>query len=659
MGTFKVAAYAWWGIAVLVLGIGLLAAWQFASRPQPAPLLPPPPATAADEPPADPRRSQSIPFDNVRPEVRYVGDAACAACHPEQAATYRQHPMGRSAAAAVSLLDQERYDSQARNPFTALGWQFQVKRRGLKLIHRALFRDADGQTVAERVAEIAFAIGSGKQGRSYLEWRDGYLYQSPISWYSREHIWDLSPGFDARWQHFSRPITVQCLFCHCNAAPLVEHTINRYEPALLNNLTIGCERCHGPGELHVQRHERGEVVVGPDRSIANPARLEPALREAVCQQCHLLGESRVVRRGREPFDFRPGLPLHLFVSVFVRPAEWCDDQKSVSHVEQMQRSRCFQESKGPGQLGCTSCHDPHAVPAPSERVSFYRERCLRCHAAEPTPGRGRTCVLDPAVRRQQAAGDSCIDCHMPRQASANIAHAAVTDHRIVRRPADPSSLNDKDQELPPGRIPLVHFHRSAFSPWDPEVQRDLGLAMIELARHTHHDPSRRMICATALPLLETALAHAADDLAAAEAGAYALWGLDRPAEALRILEAVLARGPRQLALEDAARIALELEQFEAAQGYWQRLLDANPGHPSGHAHLAELLAKNGHWQLALKACQAALRLDPGPGPARRLLILCCLRTGDKEQARRELDLLERLAPAQADELRRELGRELP
>src|SRR5712691_10215802 len=35
-------------------------------------------------------------YRNTRPGVQYVGDANCASCHPDQAESYRQHPMGRS-----------------------------------------------------------------------------------------------------------------------------------------------------------------------------------------------------------------------------------------------------------------------------------------------------------------------------------------------------------------------------------------------------------------------------------------------------------------------------------------------------------------------------------------------------------------------------------
>ena len=38
------------------------------------------------------------PYQNARPGVGYVGDAACTRCHREIAEAYRSHPMGRSLA---------------------------------------------------------------------------------------------------------------------------------------------------------------------------------------------------------------------------------------------------------------------------------------------------------------------------------------------------------------------------------------------------------------------------------------------------------------------------------------------------------------------------------------------------------------------------------
>src|SRR5262249_57855384 len=107
----------------------------------------------------------------------------------------------------------------------------------------------------------------------------------------------------------------------------------------------------------------GPPAAKPDETIVNPARLPARLRDAVCEQCHLQGESRILRRGREAFDYRPGLPLHLFWSVFIRPPELVEGLKFVGHVEQMRSSKCW--SKSGGELACVSWHDPHRLPEPA------------------------------------------------------------------------------------------------------------------------------------------------------------------------------------------------------------------------------------------------------------------------------------------------------
>src|SRR5262249_52353349 len=160
------------------------------------------------------------------------------------------------------------------------------------------------QKLDQAESEVHYAIGSGTRGRSYFTSHDGYLLRTPISWFSQKAIWDLSPGFVLHMPS-RRPI-VECLFCHTNHADCVAGSLNHFRLRVFRGYAIGCERCHGPGELHVQRHERGEPATGFDDTIVNPNRLEPVLREAVCQQCHLEGSMRILRRGRQPFDYRPG-----------------------------------------------------------------------------------------------------------------------------------------------------------------------------------------------------------------------------------------------------------------------------------------------------------------------------------------------------------------
>src|SRR5262249_33523184 len=149
------------------------------------------------------------------------------------------------------------------------------------------------------------------RGYSFLAEREGKLYQSPIAWYTEGRRWDLAPDYRVHNLHFDRRITLECLFCHTNRVERVETG-----PAVFHGLAIGCERCRGRGEPHVRGRVRGPAGGGP-WTIVPPARLEsPALRESVCEQCHLQGTDRSSVDGRSPFDYRPGLDLAQFVRVW-------------------------------------------------------------------------------------------------------------------------------------------------------------------------------------------------------------------------------------------------------------------------------------------------------------------------------------------------------
>src|SRR5207244_12711950 len=150
---------------------------------------------------------------NVRPDVPYVGDDACARCHRGHAASFREHPMGRSVAPAARAAPVERYGPSAHNPFDKGDLQYLVERGDGRVVHRERRRDAQGRVVTELAAEVQLAVGSGTRGRTYLVNRDGYLFQSPVSWYTQHGRWDLTPGLDPA-EHFDRPARADCLFCH-------------------------------------------------------------------------------------------------------------------------------------------------------------------------------------------------------------------------------------------------------------------------------------------------------------------------------------------------------------------------------------------------------------------------------------------------------------
>ncbi len=409
------------------------------------------------------------PYRNTRPGVKYVGDAACTRCHAEIARTYRSHPMGRSLAPIDAAAPGPDGTGDGRPLFEAQGLEYSVAHRDGRVFHQETRRDSAGRVVARNEAEVQFVVGSGRQAFAYLIEHDGFLFQSPITWYAQKRRWDLAPGYEKVNLHFHRPAAPGCLYCHANRVEPVAGTVNRYRPPLFRGHAIGCERCHGPGELHVALPP---LVDGKDMTIVNPANLEPALRDAVCEQCHLNGVRRVLRIDRRDEDYRPGLPFHQIWSVFEPPAG-TGGNRVVGQFEQMYESRCYRASQG--QFWCVSCHDPHQQPAPAEKVAYYRGRCLECHA-------DRGCSLAAETRLQRSREDDCAGCHMPRTRSTDVIHTATTDHRVLRH-------GNEEQRSPtvadhPRGDPrsLVHFHHDLMS--DRERRRSR-------TRHGHsHLPGR-------------------------------------------------------------------------------------------------------------------------------------------------------------------------
>jgi predicted CXXCH cytochrome family protein len=576
-------------------------------------------------------------YTNTRAGIAYVGDAVCAKCHAAIARTYRQHPMGRS----LAPFSPAEEVGPLQTSFDAGGFRYGVQLRDGRLVHTETRADAEGNVVTEASREIAYVLGSGTRGRSYLIDQDGVLTQSPISWFTQAGHHDLAPGYSAANTHFERPIVPDCLFCHANRVVPERNTISRYERPIFRGHAIGCERCHGPGELHAAHPQTGRA--GQDTSIVNPANLDLALRDAVCEQCHLQGDARVEPAARGLANFRPGLPLYRFVSVFF-DADKLEWTRAVGQVEQMHASQCYQQSRG--VLGCTSCHDPHERPSPAARIDFYRDRCLACHESK------KACSLALDARRQESPRDDCVQCHMPRMPSTDILHNAATDHRVPLRPgkarrmAAPASI-----EAP--QVRLFHTGQLRTSEERAEADRALGLALAQKLTRTSEPQQRAGLARRALPLLTAALDASEEDVQAARAKAFVLEQGGRTDEAFELLKSALVRLPRHEGmLADATADALQLQRHREALAYARRLVQVNPHAANHQGLLAEAYALARDWHAAAAAARSAIRLDPSSKSAWTVLIESRLQAGQAVEARRDLEKLLVLDPGQREELER-------
>jgi len=539
--------------------------------------------------------------------------------------------MGRSAALVATAEPIERFNSSGRTVFSSGPFDLEVEKSGDRVRHRVRLRGEAPVAVPEVAIPVEVAIGSGTRGRSYLSVEEGAVWQSPISWYGPDQRWDVSPGFHLGAM-IRRPILGPCLYCHVNRVEPIPGAENRYrEPLLVGQAAIGCERCHGPGTLHVAERTRGDLPTGTDTSIVNPRHLAPALQSAICEQCHLQGEERVDRRGRNLFEFRPGLPFEQFVSVHVRHPEIAAPNKSVGQFEQIEQSRCFTGSGG--RLLCTSCHDPHKKPEPATRETHYRERCLTCHNS-----RSKECSL-PLPRRQEK-NDSCIACHMPKGASSNIIHASVTDHRIPRIPTEVRG----GRGLPAGAVPLVRFRAGPFSPSRDELDRDLGIA---LARFTKKPLPPELeggeFRFLAIDRLKSSLARWPGDAEAWGAMAIARSGRNDANDKLKAARnAVQLAAESESALVELTEAATAAGEFDLAAQTAEKCIRANPTASHPLMMRAFVALSKSDWDQAEASARAALRIHPLHPQLHFYLGISLHRKGDPAAGLREAETAARL-----------------
>src|SRR5262249_35979129 len=159
----------------------------------------------------------------------------------------RRTGMGRS----MAPVDPEREPPDGAYDHPPSKRRYQVVRKDGRLLHRELLRTEGPEEVVLSEYPVTYVVGSGRHSRTYLVEADGFLVESPVTWYASGKGWGMSPGYD-REDHagFERAVGESCLICHAGQARAAGGSLHRME---VHEAAIGCERCHGPGALHVER----------------------------------------------------------------------------------------------------------------------------------------------------------------------------------------------------------------------------------------------------------------------------------------------------------------------------------------------------------------------------------------------------------------------
>ncbi len=351
----------------------------------------------------------------------YVGSDACKDCHGTEYRLWKD--------TLHSRMEQPATPKAVIGKFTAEGTVVEAKATGRRIV---MIRDGDRFQVEAPDAEgnphryrVERTVGNRYKQGYLTKLDDGSYHPLPVLWLAKDDTfieWKGLASGESGSGHFWLDVPWQwqlkCAGCHTTGVSLDYDPATRTYDTHCNELAIGCEACHGPGEVHVK-------AKGGKDNILCPSDMTHQQQLDVCGKCHSRGTAGpeqgappdLPARLNYPFNMLPGSDLEAFYVEFQPETEDKDfhgDGSSKNHHQQWNdygRSPMLHEGREASPT-CTTCHDPHRADALRSTIDDNR-LCTKCHdrfrdrdtLARHT-GHGHNPRANPGAR--------CVECHMPR-----------------------------------------------------------------------------------------------------------------------------------------------------------------------------------------------------------------------------------------------------
>ena len=511
----------------------------------------------------------------------------------------------------------------------------------------------DGKETNVDEKRVDYVLGSGNHAKTYLHLTEkNTLQELPLGWYAEKGgYWAMNPGYDRPdYAGSVRPIYYECMFCH-NGYPKIPQGKDK-DVAQATYVTplpegIDCQRCHGPGQKHVDRASEGASAEVIRAAIVNPARLSAERQMEICLQCHLETSNEklpheVMRFDRAPFSYVPGQPLADYQVAFDR-APGANKGFEVAHQGyRLRESQCFLQSAG--KLTCISCHNPHDIPRGEPATAHYNGVCLGCHASDASH--------PMQAQASHNANANCVSCHMPKRRTDDGVHIVMTEHLIPRRPPAGNLLAEKPERAETaddsykGEVVPYYPAKVAATP-----DNELIVAVAQVREQSN--------LKAGLPLLASRIEK---------------YHPEKPGYYAELAQAYLAAGDSKSAVkyfEEAAKrdpessqrliqwgdALMEAGQFPLAETKLRRATELTPGDPRAWGRLGWSLWQQNKAGDARAALEKAISLGPEVPEVYNNLGLVLWGTGDRAGAEKEFRAALRIQPGVA-EWRLNLGRAL-
>lgn len=419
------------------------------------------------------QRAVPPPAEGSAGEATFVGAKACASCHQEKHELWKsgRHSKMVQAASAASV----------KGDFGRRTVVLHGKRYQLSVVEDEYFITESYFTGIERRHRVDYTLGNRRIQHYLTTLADGKIIVLPPSWDVLRREWFHNK--DIVNPDAVEPILQQwnksCVGCHVSQQEVNYRSENDTYKTQWVDFGTSCERCHGPGSLHVEKFAVAAPNTGPGREgterwIVKPTRLEPSRSSMICAQCHSARNKAApgFKAGENYYDYFAPV-LEYGVSAEDDTVYWPDGRprRFSNDAIGLWQSECFLQ----GGATCTSCHyDPHKpdVDRNPQLAATNNALCTTCHESIGSSLTAHT------RHRPDGPGSSCIECHMPKTVQS--IKATMRDHTMsLPAPENtvafgiPNACTECHEDKDP------NWAAQAASKWWPENRRHKLVAQAE------------------------------------------------------------------------------------------------------------------------------------------------------------------------------------
>lgn len=251
--------------------------------------------------------------------------------------------------------------------------------------------------------EVVYTFGHYPLQQYLIAFDKGKLQVTRQSWDSRTNKWfhqykeQKIPHDDwLHWTGNSQNWNLMCAYCHSvNVQKNYNPHTDSYQTTF-NEISVGCESCHGQGKRHNAVMKSTEYQKGLAKELFIKTGKESSQTQELntCFPCHARrGEVTQHHFSSEEImdNFIPELP--------VTPNYFADGQA----LEEVYKFASFLQSKMyHAGVKCSNCHNPHSgkLKLPADKL------CLQCHSPSYA-------TSSHTFHKENTAGSDCRSCHMP------------------------------------------------------------------------------------------------------------------------------------------------------------------------------------------------------------------------------------------------------